>query len=297
MAAYRMNAYSVNFEYVYSLEETAMVTMFKSFEATGLRTFLSLLMVIYEDSSLDLYAHATITMDKMISYTLHWQTYMLDEMLFASKFSLPNEGLSDFSRVSSSDMKVRFSLADSVVSLSCKKKKMKMEFQVIMDLVSKALLSRLAGSFDSGTHERFLIMAVITSGTKMKWSTILFSVLVDMIIKHSIGFVFQISKMFSVMGVLVSADQDWTKMKMLDAENVLNLRPKISVLLLSSIKKELGEAQASSTKSKSKRKLILVSEFEQTTSEGSASHLILSPQRTSPGPSKLNSITKLLQLM
>lgn len=79
--------------------------------------------------------------------------------LFAvsSTLSLPIQGLSDFSQVSSSIlsmMKVNFSLKNFVVSLSCKKKEMKMEFHVPMDMVSKTLLVN-AGSFDASTLENF----------------------------------------------------------------------------------------------------------------------------------------------
>lgn len=63
--------------------------------------------------------------------------------------------------------------------------------------------------------------------------------------------------MFSILGVSVSAAQDWTKTKMLDAANVLAIHPKIFVLTGATIKKELGEAHASATNVKSKRKLFL----------------------------------------
>lgn len=102
MAAYRMNAYSVDFESIYGLEDAALVNMFQSLEATGLHPFLSLLLVICGGSLLDFYAHVTFTLYNKISYTLHGQIYVFDEIFFAYTFSFPTEGLSDFSQVSPS---------------------------------------------------------------------------------------------------------------------------------------------------------------------------------------------------
>lgn len=61
---------------------------------------------------------------------------------------------------------------------------------------------------------------------------------------------------------------------MLDATDVLALRPKISILSVAAIKNELVEAQASAIKEKSKRNLTLLSDSEQTTFDGSATQPI-----------------------
>lgn len=100
-------------------------------------------------------------------------------------------------------------------------------------------------------------MEDITSGTKINWSTALYNVLVNMIVNHATGFTVQINKMFPILGVPVSTSQDCTKTKMLDAVNILALHPKISVLHVAAIKKELGESQSSAIEVKSKRKLNL----------------------------------------
>lgn len=50
-----MNAYRVNFESVYGLEDAAMVTMFITLENIGLHPFLSLPVIIYEDILKDFY--------------------------------------------------------------------------------------------------------------------------------------------------------------------------------------------------------------------------------------------------
>lgn len=143
---------------------------------------------------------------------------MIDEARFASTLYQPTEGLPEFFQMSSSvlsQMKVKFSILDSAISVSCNKKEIKMEFQVLMDLVSKALLVN-AGSFDAKTRENFLVMSAITSGIEINWYNMLFTVLVDMITKSTTGFVVHISKIFNIIDLLVSTAQNWTQTKMLD---------------------------------------------------------------------------------
>lgn len=207
MTAYRINAYSVNFESFYRLEDVAMVAMFKSLEVIGLCSFLSLPLVTYEDFLLDFYAHTIVTMDKKISYTLHGQTYVFDEIFFASTFYLPTEGLCDFSQVSSSIMNAKFSLIEcKIFSHWCwcllLVQKEGDEDGVLSpdELRSKDLLVK-AGFFNASTRNKFLVMVDMTSNTKIDWSTILYNVLVDMIVKQATGFSVQISKMFSILGV------------------------------------------------------------------------------------------------
>lgn len=76
-----------------------------------------------------------------------------------------------------------------------------------MNLVSKKLMVK-EESFYACTCESVLVMTAITSGTKINWSTVLYNVLVDMIIKHATGFVVQISKMFLFLEVPIYVAQD-----------------------------------------------------------------------------------------
>lgn len=122
-----------------------------------------------------------------------------------------------------------------------------------------------------------------------------------MIVKQSPGFIVQIRKLLSILGVLISGAQYWIKTKMLDAKNVLLLRPKFFVLPSVAIKKEIGEAQASVSKTKSKSKLILVCDSEQTTYQDSAYHPIPLPMKKKPrtvkakGQKKTASIIEILK--
>lgn len=72
---------------------------------------------------------------------------------------------------------------------------------------------------------------------------------------------------------------------MMDAVNVIVLRPKVFVLPLATVKKELGETLASTTNENFyffKKKVILPSDYEQTTSEGSASQPLTLPRKKKP---------------
>lgn len=87
MATYRMNAY---LEFVYGLDDGAMVTMFRTLENTELRLLLSLPVIIYKDALLYFYAHASVTSEKKISYTFNNKTYNFDEASLSFLFYLPN---------------------------------------------------------------------------------------------------------------------------------------------------------------------------------------------------------------
>lgn len=65
----------------------------------------------------------------------------------------------------------------------------------------------------------------------------------------------------------------------LDATNIMVLHPKVFVVHLASVKKEFGEDQASTTKKKPERDLILQSDSEQTSYETSVSMPIALPTK------------------
>lgn len=83
---------------------------------------------------------------------------------------------------------------------------------------------------------------------------------------------------------------------MLDVANVLDLCPKVSATPFSVVKKNLGEAQASATKKKPKRKLVLHSFSDKKASESSVSLPITLPTKKKSrtikikAPKKTNSV-------
>lgn len=157
-----MNAYQVNFESVYGIKDS-VVAMFKTLENTGLRSFLSFPVIINEHSLLDFYANSIVTINKKISYSFDGQTFLRWSSVRFHFLSTYRRDL-DFSQISSlviSQMKLKFS-----IYISWKKKEMNMEYQVLMDHVSKALLVK-AGSFDASIKKKFLVMDFITVGVKI----------------------------------------------------------------------------------------------------------------------------------
>lgn len=207
-----MNVYQVNFKSVYVIEDVSTVSMFKSLEASGLCMFPRLYVIIYEDNILEFCSNATITTVIQVPCILGGNTIIIDEALFASTFSLPNQELSDVSSLPQSIiLKWSWNSLVLVTLFQChvRKKKM-MEFKVLVDRMSKSLMVR-AGSFDASTKEKFLVMAAITTVVKVNWSSIILNVLVDVIEKRSIGFAIQLSKFLEI--PCVSASQDLTKQR------------------------------------------------------------------------------------
>lgn len=96
---------------------------------TGLRPFLNFSVIVYEDTLVEFYANSTITADKKTFYSSSGQTYQFDESMFAYTFSLSTEGISSqLSKSIISQMKLKLSISDSAIHVSCNKKKMKMKF-------------------------------------------------------------------------------------------------------------------------------------------------------------------------
>ncbi|KZV50145.1 hypothetical protein F511_26461 [Dorcoceras hygrometricum] len=71
---------------------------------------------------------------------------------------------------------------------------MKIEFRLMYDILANTITVK-AGSFDTVTHERFLLMTAIHFGLKINWSKLLFNILKDMVtpaMKQAKGFAPQI---------------------------------------------------------------------------------------------------------
>lgn len=91
--------------------------------------------------------------------------------------------------------------------------------------------------------KNFLVMAAMPAYVKVNRSSILFNVFVNKISKRSTEFCVQLNKSFNVLDMPVSAAQDLSKTKMLDARNVLGLHPKVYVVPLATLKIQLGESK------------------------------------------------------
>ncbi|KZV40256.1 hypothetical protein F511_19392, partial [Dorcoceras hygrometricum] len=87
------------------------------------------------------------------------------------------------------------SFSGEPVSISGKKKEMKVEFRLLCDILAKTI-SVKAGSFDAITQEKFLMMVAIICGVRINWSRICFNILKDMVTpgtRQDKGYAIQIS--------------------------------------------------------------------------------------------------------
>ncbi|KZV51884.1 hypothetical protein F511_13568 [Dorcoceras hygrometricum] len=164
-----INTIQVYFDSVLEMENEGMVAMFEALISSGLSGFLGCSSPIFETALVEFFHNASVR-DGVVVSTIQGKPVAISEELFASTFELPLEGLSDLHEVS-------------------------------QDLVLEARRAfsydgKLAGSFDTVTHERFLMMTAIYGGVPINKSKILFKVIKDMVTpgsKQARGFAVQIS--------------------------------------------------------------------------------------------------------
>ncbi|KZV54838.1 hypothetical protein F511_37172 [Dorcoceras hygrometricum] len=197
MAAYFfVNALQFNFESVLIMEHTGMEHMFKSLEDTGLTVFLAASSSVYESAVVEIFANAKVTAETIVSFVANRKLALMKET-FAEAFGLPTEMTSflDIPNQNVIEMRGRFSGSDVPFRTPSKKKKIKIEFHLLHDIVAKALCAK-AGSFDMVTTEKFDLMVAITARLKVNWAQVLLQVLVAMVhdpSRQSQGFSVQLS--------------------------------------------------------------------------------------------------------
>ncbi|KZV38650.1 hypothetical protein F511_11748 [Dorcoceras hygrometricum] len=196
-SSYYTNTLHVSFESVLAMDNPCMVSMFIALAASGLQGFLDCPAVIYEAALIDFFENALVRDDVVIS-TVAGKLVEISEELLAETFELPVEGFTDLSKIPKDlvfDARSIVSLTSEPVSMSGKKKEMKIEFRLLCDIMAKTI-SVKAGSFDAITQEKFLMIAGITCGVQVNWNKILFNILKDMVTdetRQARGFAIQIS--------------------------------------------------------------------------------------------------------
>lgn len=91
------------------------------------------------------------------------------------------------------------------------------------------------------TKEKVQLMHTIMIEVKVNWAATLFKVLLEMVQKKSsTGFAAQITKLLKNAGFPFTAEKDGSFMTMIDADNVVALRPRSSTSDFVAVKKELG---------------------------------------------------------
>ncbi|KZV42705.1 hypothetical protein F511_26810 [Dorcoceras hygrometricum] len=177
------NSHHIDFDAVFGMEDTDLVQMFESLIATGLKNFLGCPAVFNEDALTEFFANSSVREDGLVVNTINGVSVEISEEVFAATFELPVEGLTDLSNVPKNlvfDARSLFSISKEQVSMSCLKKAMKIQYRLLHDILAKTIYVK-AGSFDSVTRDRFMLMTAITFDVKINWSSLLFGVLREMV--------------------------------------------------------------------------------------------------------------------
>ncbi|KZV28720.1 aspartate aminotransferase, chloroplastic [Dorcoceras hygrometricum] len=159
-SSYYTNTLHVDFESVLAMDNPSMISMFKALTTSGLQGFLGCPAVIYEAALIDFFENALVRDGVVIS------TVAGKLELFAETFELPVEGLNNLSEIPKDLVfyeKSIVSLTGEPVSMSGKKKEMKIYFSILCDIMAKTINVK-ARSFDPITQEKFLMIAGITCG-------------------------------------------------------------------------------------------------------------------------------------
>ncbi|KZV18685.1 hypothetical protein F511_05758 [Dorcoceras hygrometricum] len=177
------NSHHIDFDAVFGMEDTDLVQMFESLKATGLKNFLGCPAAFNKAALTKFFANSSVREDGLVVSTVNGVTVEISEEVFAATFELPAEGLTDLSEVPKNlvfDARSLFSISKEQLSISCLKKAMKIQYRLLHDILSKTIYVK-AGSFDSVTRDRFMLMIAITFDVKINWSSLLFGVLREMV--------------------------------------------------------------------------------------------------------------------
>ncbi|KZV17545.1 hypothetical protein F511_38542 [Dorcoceras hygrometricum] len=187
------------------MEDADLVQMFESLIAAGLKNFLGCPAVFNEEALIEFFANSSVREDGLVVSTVNGVSVEISEEVFAATFELPVEGLTDLSDVpknlvfnarslnTSTTFRSLylagaiialqhslFSISKEQVSISCLKKAMKIQYRLLHDILAKTIYVK-AGSFDSVTRDRFMLMTAITFDVKINWSSLLFGILREMV--------------------------------------------------------------------------------------------------------------------
>ncbi|KZV31452.1 hypothetical protein F511_38298 [Dorcoceras hygrometricum] len=200
------SSHHVDFDSVFGMDDAALIQMFESLIATGLKEFLGCPAVFYEAALIEFFTNGSVTEDGMVVSTIRGTTVEISESFFA--FDLPTEGLTDLSDVPKNlvfDARSLFSDSKEQVSISCMKKELKIQYRLLHDILAKTFYVK-DGSFDAVTRDRFMLMTAITCDVKVNWSNLLFNVLKEMVTpgsRQAKGFAIQICEILKTIPGLV----------------------------------------------------------------------------------------------
>ncbi|KZV22280.1 splicing factor 3B subunit 1-like [Dorcoceras hygrometricum] len=168
------NTFNVYFASVLGMEHEGMVSMFEALLETRLTGFLGCSSAIFE-TALVVFFHNASVRDGMVVSMIQGKEVAISEELFSRTFELPLEGLTDLYEVPQDlvlEARRAFSYDGKLFSTSSKKREMVFEFRLLNYILARSVTVK-AGSFDSMTHERFLMMTAIYGGVPAKWGRLL----------------------------------------------------------------------------------------------------------------------------
>ncbi|KZV17127.1 hypothetical protein F511_22245 [Dorcoceras hygrometricum] len=202
------SSHHVDFDSMFGMDDAALIQMFESLIATVLKDFLGCPAVFYEAALTEFFTNGSVREDGMVVSTIRDTTVEISEILFATAFDLPTEGLTDLSDVPKNlvfDARSLFSDSKEQESISCMKKELKIQYHLLHDILAKTIYVK-AGSFDAVTRDRFMLMTAITCYVKVNWSNFLFNVLKEMVTpgsRQAKGFAIQICAILKTVPGLV----------------------------------------------------------------------------------------------
>ncbi|KZV22100.1 hypothetical protein F511_09113 [Dorcoceras hygrometricum] len=176
------NTIHILFDSVLAMDNADIVEMFEALVASGLKEFLGCPAVIYEFALIEFFQNGSVRYGMVVS-TIQGKIVHISEEVFASTFEFPVDGLIDMNEIPKDlgfDASCVFSFTAEQLRTSCKKREMKIEFQLLSYILVKSITVK-AGSFDAVTHERLLMMAAINGGVKINWGTLLFNIFKEMV--------------------------------------------------------------------------------------------------------------------
>ncbi|KZV30293.1 hypothetical protein F511_11284 [Dorcoceras hygrometricum] len=157
----------------------------------------------------EFFANSSVREDGMVVSTIGGTAIEISQEMFAASFELPTEGLIDLTDVPKNfvfDALSLFSDSKEQVSMSCLKKALKFHYHLLHDILAKTIYVK-AGSFDSVTRDRFLLMTTITFDVKINRSSLLFGVFKEMVTPGS-----RQAKVYAIqICVLLSCMISWLK--------------------------------------------------------------------------------------
>ncbi|KZV40499.1 hypothetical protein F511_40066 [Dorcoceras hygrometricum] len=179
------NSHHIDFESMFGLDDAGMVQMFETLIATGLKEFLGCPAMFYEAALTEFFANSSVREDGMVVSTIGGTAIEISQEMFAAAFELPTEGLIDLTDVTKNFVfyaRSLFSDSKEQVSMSCLKKAMKFQYRLLHDILAKTIYVK-AGSFDSVTRDRFLLMTAIIFELKNQLEQSSFGVFHDILAK------------------------------------------------------------------------------------------------------------------